>query len=336
MRAILCEEPGRLILVARPEPRPAQGEVLVRMGRAGVCGTDFHIFRGKQPYLEYPRVIGHELAGEIAEAPSGSSLKPGQRVAIIPYISCMDCVACRRGKTNCCQRIRVLGVHIDGGLCDYLSVPERNVLPVGDLPLDHAAMIEFLAISAHAVRRASPGAGDRALIIGAGPIGMAAMIFAKVRGAQVTALDMRADRLALCRAELGADAIVEVGEGTDEALKEITKGDFYDLVIDATGNPTSMERGFGYVAHGGTYALLGIVQGNITFSDPEFHKRETTLLASRNATREDFEEVLAAIHAGRVPTASLNTHRAPLEQVPEILPQWMTPEAGVVKALVEI
>lgn len=336
MRAILCQEPGRLVLVERPEPRPAAGEVLVRIGRAGVCGTDFHIFRGKQPYLEYPRVIGHELAGEIAEAPQGSSLRPGQRVAIIPYISCMGCVACRRGKTNCCQRIRVLGVHIDGGLCDYLAVPERNLLPVDDLPLDQAAMIEFLAISAHAVRRAAPRAGDRTLIIGAGPIGMAAMIFAKVRGAQVTALDMRADRLALCRSELGADATVEVGEGTDEALREITGGDFFDLVIDATGNAASMERGFGYVAHGGAYAFLGIVQGSITFSDPEFHKRETTLLASRNATREDFEEVLAAIRAGRVPTAALNTHRAPLEQVPEVLPQWMQPEAGVVKALVEI
>jgi 2-desacetyl-2-hydroxyethyl bacteriochlorophyllide A dehydrogenase len=336
MRAILCEKPGRLVLVERPEPTPAAGDVVVRIGRAGVCGTDFHIFRGKQPFLEYPRVIGHELAGEIAETPPGSSLNPGQRVAIIPYIACMDCIACRRGKTNCCRRIRVLGVHVDGGLCDYLSVPERNVLPVGDLPLDHAAMIEFLAISAHAVRRAAPGPGDRALVIGAGPIGMAAIIFAKARGARVTALDVRTDRLAFCRAELGADATVEAGAGTDEALEEITGGDFYDLVIDATGNAASMEHGFGYVAHGGTYAFLGIVQGTITFSDPEFHKRETTLLASRNATREDFEQVLAAIHAGRVPIASLNTHRAPLEKVPDVLPRWMRPEAGVVKALVEI
>ncbi len=336
MRAILCEEPGRLVLVERPAPAPAPGEVLVRIGRAGVCGTDFHIFRGKQPFLEYPRVIGHELAGEIVQAPPGSSLSPGQRVAIIPYIACMSCVACRRGKTNCCQRIRVLGVHVDGGLCDFLAVPERNVLPVDDLPLDHAAMIEFLAISAHGVRRAAPGAGDRTLVIGAGPIGMAAMIFAKVRGAQVTALDVRADRLALCRAKLDADATVEAGADTDEALEAITGGDFYDLVIDATGNAASMERGFGYVAHGGTYVFLGIVQGSLSFSDPEFHKRETTLLASRNATREDFEEVLAAIRAGRVPTASLNTHRAPLEKVPELLPQWMSPDAGVVKALVEI
>ena len=336
MKAIVCEEPGRLAVVERPEPKTGEGEVLVRIRRAGVCGTDFHIFRGKQPFLTYPRVIGHELAGEVVEAPAGSALSPGETVAIIPYLSCMRCIACRHGKTNCCQSIRVLGVHVDGGLCDFLAVPERNVVPVGDLSVDQAAMIEFLAISAHGVRRAAPGTGDRVLVVGAGPIGMAAVIFAKSRGATVTALDVRADRLAFCREQLGADETVEAGAAAGDTLERITGSDFYDLVIDATGNPASMERGFGYVAHGGAYVFLGIVQGDLTFSDPEFHKRETTLLASRNATREDFEAVLAAIRAGRVPTAALNTHRASLEQVPDLFPGWMAPEAGVVKALVEI
>lgn len=336
MKAIVCEEPGRLVLVERPEPKAGEGEVLVRIRRAGVCGTDFHIFRGKQPFLTYPRVIGHELAGEVVEAFPGSALTPGQTVAIVPYLSCMRCVACRRGKTNCCQSIRVLGVHIDGGLCDLLAVPERNVVPVGDLPVDEAAMIEFLAISAHGVRRAAPGAGDRVLVVGAGPIGMAAVIFAKSRSAAVTALDVRADRLAFCRERLGADETVEAGSAAEDTLGRITGGDFFDLVIDATGNAASMERGFGYVAHGGAYLFLGLVQGSLTFSDPEFHKRETTLLASRNATREDFEAVLAAIRAGRVPTQALNTHRASLEEVPDLFPTWMAPDAGVVKALVEI
>ena len=336
MKAIVCEEPGRLALVERPEPKAGEGEVLVRIRRAGVCGTDFHIFRGKQPFLTYPRVIGHELAGEVVEAFPGSAVTPGQTVAVIPYLSCARCVACRRGKTNCCQKIRVLGVHVDGGLCDLLAVPERNLVPVGDLSVDQAAMIEFLAISAHGVRRAAPGTGDRVLVVGAGPIGMAAVIFAKSRGAAVTALDVRADRLAFCRDQLGADETVEAGAAAGDTLERITGGAFFDLVIDATGNAASMERGFGYVAHGGAYLFLGIVQGNLTFSDPEFHKRETTLLASRNATREDFEAVLAAIRAGRVPTAALNTHRASLEELPDLFPAWMAPDAGVVKALVEI
>jgi 2-desacetyl-2-hydroxyethyl bacteriochlorophyllide A dehydrogenase len=336
MKAIVCEEPGRLALAERPEPRAGEGEVLVRIRRAGVCGTDFHIFRGKQPFLSYPRVIGHELAGEVVEVPPGSTVRSGQTVAILPYLSCMRCIACRRGKTNCCQSIRVLGVHIDGGLCDYLAVPETNVVPVGDLSVDQAAMIEFLAISAHGVRRAAPGPGDRVLVVGAGPIGMGALIFAKSRGAVVTVLDVRAGRLAFCREHLGADETMEADADVEESLKRITGGDFYDLVIDATGNAAAMERGFGYVAHGGSYLFLGLVQGDLTFSDPEFHKRETTLLASRNATREDFEEVLAMIRAGRVPTTALNTHRAALAEVPDLFPQWMSPEAEVVKALVEI
>jgi 2-desacetyl-2-hydroxyethyl bacteriochlorophyllide A dehydrogenase len=336
MKAIVCEEPGRLALAERPEPRAREGEVLVRMRRAGVCGTDFHIFRGKQPFLSYPRVIGHELAGEVVEAPPGSALRSGQTVAILPYLSCLRCVACRRGKTNCCQNIRVLGVHVDGGLCDYLAVPERNVVPVGGLSVDQAAMIEFLSISAHGVRRAAPGSGDRVLVVGAGPIGMAALIFAKSRGAVVTVLDVQARRLAFCREHLGADETMEAGADVEERLKRATDGDFYDLVVDATGNAASMERGFGYVAHGGSYLFLGLVQGDLTFSDPEFHKRETTLLASRNATREDFEAVLATIEAGRVPTEALNTHRATLAELPDLFPQWMSPEAGVVKALVEI
>ncbi len=230
----------------------------------------------------------------------------------------------------------MLGVHIDGGLCDLLAVPERNVVPAGDLTVDQAAMVEFLAISAHGVRRAAPGAGDRVLVVGAGPIGMGALLFAKSRGALVTVLDIRTNRLTFCREQLGADETVEAGADVDERLKRITDGDFYNLVVDATGHADSMERGFGYVAHGGTYVFLGLVQGNLTFSDQEFHKRETTLLASRNATREDFEAVLATIRAGQVPTAALNTHRGPLEEVPALLPQWMSPEAGVVKALVEI
>lgn len=336
MRAILCEEPGRLALIDRPEPKAAEGEVLVRIRRVGVCGTDFHIFRGKQPFLSYPRVMGHELAGEVVEAPAGSALKAGETVAVIPYVSCLRCVACRKGRTNCCQNIRVLGVHVDGGLCDYVAVPERNVVPAGGLTVDQAAMIEFLAISAHGIRRAAPSAGDKVLVVGAGPIGMAALVFAKARGAHTVALDVRADRLAFCRRELEADETVEAGGDVTGRLKEITGGDMFDVVVDATGSPASMEASFAHVAHAGSYVLLGIVQGDITFADPEFHKRETTLLASRNATREDFEQVRAAILAGSVPTAALNTHRAPLEAVPEAFPGWMAPEAGVVKALVEV
>lgn len=341
MKAIVCERPGQLTLAERPEPVPGPGEVLVRIRRAGVCGTDLHIFQGKHPYLDYPRVIGHELAGEVAavgapaaEADSGFAV--GQRVCIIPYLACGRCRACTRGKPNCCRDLRVLGVHCDGGFAEYVAVPAGNLIATDDLDLDQAAMVEFLAVGAHGVGRASPKADDRVLVVGAGPIGAAAMLFAKLRGAEVTALDMRADRLALCRDALGVDHVVTVGEGIEPALAARTDQAFYDVVIDATGNLASMERSFGLLGHGGVYVLLGVVRDHVGFSHPEFHKREATLHASRNATREDFAAVLAAMREGRVPTAAFATHRAELADIAGLFPSWIRPEAGVLKALIEL
>ena len=129
MRSLVCNRPGALAVEDRPRPQPGEGEVLVRIRRAGVCGTDLHIFEGSHPFLEYPRVIGHELSGEVADRGPGCAIPIGQQVYIIPYLACGACVACRRGKTNCCQRIGVLGVHIDGGMADYVCVPEANVAP---------------------------------------------------------------------------------------------------------------------------------------------------------------------------------------------------------------
>jgi 2-desacetyl-2-hydroxyethyl bacteriochlorophyllide A dehydrogenase len=336
MLTIVCEAPGRLSAEERPAPRRGEGEVLVRMRRIGVCGTDLHIFSGNQPYLSYPRVMGHELSGIVQEAPEGSALKPGDVVSILPYLSCGACNACRRGLTNCCRNLQVLGVHRDGGMTEMLSLPEAAVRPAPGLDLDEAAMVEFLAIGAHAVRRAALEPGDRTLVVGAGPIGMAVALFARLGGAAVTLLDSRADRLAFAAEHLGIGSTVRVGEGDVAALSDITGGDFFETVFDATGNPAAMERGFGFVGHGGTYVLVSIVSANLSFSDPEFHKRETSLLGSRNATPEDFDAVMTAMRAGLVPTAALNTHRLALADVPERFPALLEPAAGVVKAIVHL
>jgi 2-desacetyl-2-hydroxyethyl bacteriochlorophyllide A dehydrogenase len=336
MRALQCMEPGILIVIDRSEPVPGAGEVLVRVRRAGVCGTDFHIYEGSHPYLAYPRVIGHELSGEIVATGPGCDLAPGQQVYVIPYLSCGVCVACRRGRPNCCQHISVLGVHIDGGMADYICVPERNAVAADGVTLDQAAMVEFLAIGAHAVRRANPGITDRILVVGAGPIGIGCILFAKLAGASVTVLDVRPDRLAFCRDRLGVDHAVAAGADAAETLSRLSDGDFFDVVIDATGNVKPMVAGFGYVAHGGTYVLVSVVRDTISFDDAEFHKRETTLLGSRNATSQDFHQVFRAMRDGLVPTDALLTHRATLGQAPELFDVWITPEAGVIKAMIEI
>ena len=334
MDVVVCAEPGALKLEQRAKPVRGDGEVLVRIRRIGVCGTDMHIFCGNQPYLSYPRVMGHELSGEVEEAPAGSDLQAGDPVYVIPYIACGSCVACRKGKDNCCTNIGVLGVHRDGGLAEYISVAERFVKKAEGITLDQAAMIEFLAIGAHAVRRGAPATGDKVLVVGAGPIGIAVALFAKLQGAEVIAIDGREDRLTFCREAIGVEAMSAVGPDVREELGRRTGGDFFDLVFDATGNPKAMEAGFGYVAHGGTYVLVSIVAGDIRFSDPEFHKREMTLMGSRNATPEDFQAVVAAMRAGQVPTAALNTHTANLADLATALPGWMEPSAGVIKAIV--
>lgn len=334
MDALVCAAPGELVLERRPIPERAEGEVLIRVRRVGVCGTDMHIFRGTQPFLAYPRVMGHELAGEVAQAPDDSGLAPGDPVYVMPYMACGTCAACRKAKPNCCMNIQVLGVHRDGGMAEYLTVPAGFVRKAEGVTLDEAAMIEFLAIGAHAVRRARMTPGQSVLVVGAGPIGIAAALFAKLQGGVVTALDSRQDRLDFCRDHLGTDHIIALSDDTPKMLADLTGGDFFDVVFDATGAPKAMEAGFAYVGHGGTYVLISVVGADITFSDPEFHKRETTLLGSRNATPEDFDAVVAAMRAGQVPTKALNTHAATLSELPGVLPGWMEPAAGVIKAIV--
>ena len=336
MQVLLCQEPGQLRIVHRRAPHPEEGEVLVRIRRVGICGTDFHIFQGKHPFLQYPRVMGHELSGTVVSAPQGSGLQAGQNVYVVPYLACGTCVACRKGITNACQDIRVLGVHIDGGMAELLCVRASNVVALGATSLDDGAMIEFLAIGAHGVKRGGVSSSDRVLVVGSGPIGMSAIVFAKARGAHVTVVDQRRDRLTFAQSKLGADAILSAGADAETEAREATSGDFFDVVIDCTGSEASMQRGLGFVGHGGRLVLVSVVTGDITFSDPEFHKRETTILASRNAQLDDFAAVVREMEAGNIPTKALRTHSGPLDRGPELFREWARPEAGVIKALLEL
>lgn len=335
MLTVICEKPGSLVALEREIPIRGNGETLIRIKRVGVCGTDLHIFTGNQPYLEYPRVMGHEFSGIVEASDAASGLAAGDVVYVMPYISCGICIACRQGKTNCCTHIQVLGVHRDGAFTEYLSLPSQFVHKADGITLDQAAMIEFLSIGAHAVRRSDIQAGQRALVVGTGPIGMAAAIFAKLKGATVSVLDTRADRLKFCREQLKVDATVSVGGSDKEQLSALTDGEFFDVVFDATGNARAMERGFEFIAHGGKYVMISVVKDNITFADPEFHKREATLLGSRNATAEDFQYVQQCLREGLIPDVALNTHRMRLVDVASQFPTLLDPSQGVVKAIIE-
>ncbi|NVD43267.1 zinc-binding alcohol dehydrogenase family protein [Ensifer sp. HO-A22] len=337
MKAVLCPEPGHLEIVERaPVPDPSAGWVRVAVSHVGICGTDYHIFAGKHPFLEYPRVMGHEISATVVANGPGTTIAPGTPVVVNPYLSCGHCVACRRGKPNCCTAIKVLGVHTDGAFCEEILVPEGNLYPASDLMPEAAATVEFLAIGAHAVRRAACAAGSRALVIGAGPIGLGTAIFSRIAGHAVTLMDTSTERLAFASDRLGFGAGIVADAMSGERIAEATDGDGFDVVFDATGHGGSMEAAFGHVAHGGTLVFVSVVKDEIRFSDPEFHKREMTLIGSRNATREDFDHVAGAIRQGLVPVETLITHRTTMDAVVEDLPRWASEKSGLVKAIVRI
>jgi 2-desacetyl-2-hydroxyethyl bacteriochlorophyllide A dehydrogenase len=280
--------------------------------------------------------MGHEVSGTVIEAGEGVDLAVGEPVVINPYLACGKCIACRQGKPNCCVRIEVLGVHRDGAMCERILVPAQNLYPANGLSLADAAAVEFLAIGAHAVRRSLEQPGARTLVIGAGPIGLGTALFARIAGLDVTLLDMSAERLGFAASELGFATLDGSQQSATDLVREATGGEGFDVVFDATGNTQSVQSAFAHVAHGGTLVLVSVVKDDIVFSDPEFHKREMTLIGSRNALRADFDHVAASIRDGAVPLAKLVTHRTTLGETPRHLARWAHEKSGLIKAVIQV
>jgi len=336
MKTLVCAEPGRFLMTDAEMPEPGPGQVLLKVRQVGVCGTDLHAFEGTQPYFSYPRILGHELGCEVADANGSRWFREGEAVTVMPYFACGDCIACRKGRPNCCVSLAVYGVHVDGGMREYIAVPAASVVSGGGLCTEALALVEPLAIGAHGVRRAGIVAGEDVLVVGAGPIGLGLMRFAALAGARVISMDVNRRRLDVCRT-LGVEDIVDgSSEDAEARVRELTGGRMPDVVIDATGNLSAIRTAFRYLSHAGRYVLVGLQKGDVAFSHPEFHKREATLMSSRNATRDDFEKVLAAIRNGAVEPKGLITHRVGLDEAGERFPDWLNPDSGVVKAMVHL
>ena len=332
MRALSVREPGKLELVEVAPPALPEGWVRVGISHVGICGTDYHIFEGSHPFLAYPRIIGHELSGRVID-PGTSKLAAGDAVVVNPYLNCGHCPACRSGTPNCCETLKVLGVHIDGGMCDEIAVPAGNLYPARGLDLADASMVEFLAIGAHAVRRTGLAGKERTLVIGAGPIGLGTAIFARIAGADVTLLDAAEDKIATA-ATLGFAAF-NLNDVDGEAFKARRETGF-DAVLDATGSLRSMSAALGYARNGGALTLVGVTSGDLVWPDAEVHRREMTIRASRNATEADFVHVMNSMLAGSVPTKALSTQATDLDHVVDDLPRWAKDRTGVIKAVVTI
>jgi len=337
MKTLICTMPGQLAYATGEKPELTKGHAIIRIKRIGICGTDLHAFEGTQPFFSYPRILGHELAGELVDFDDAPGFQKGEAVTFVPYFNCGACIACRSGKPNCCTNIQVCGVHIDGGMAEYLSVPCAALVHGEGLAYDALALVEPLAIGAHGVRRAAVKAGEFVLVVGAGPIGLGTMEFARIAGANVIAMDINGARLRFCQEKLQIPYTVHArAADAKEQLLRITHGDMPAVVIDATGSQKAISDAFQYMAHGARYVLIGLQKGDICFSHPEFHKREATLMSSRNATREDFEHVIASMKNKLVDPTAYITHRVLLEKVAEEFQSWLNPETGVIKVMVQV
>ncbi|KAA0992357.1 zinc-binding alcohol dehydrogenase family protein [Dyadobacter aurulentus] len=336
MKTLVCTTPGHFAYQEMLTPEIQEGYTLIRIRRIGICGTDLHAFEGTQPFFNYPRILGHELAGEIVET-DRPDFSVGEIVTFIPYFNCKKCVACRNGKPNCCTSLKVSGVHIDGGMVEYLSVPSYSLVHGDGLSFDELALVEPLAIGAHGVKRAMVQKGENVLVVGAGPIGLGTMEFARIAGGNVIALDINDSRLAFCKEKLGVAHTINAVTGDVAAtLANLTDGEMPTVIIDATGSLRAINNAFAYLAHGGRYVLVGLQKGDISFSHPEFHKREATLMSSRNATREDFEHVISSMKSRLVDPKTYITHRVNFDEVESNFQGWLDPANGVIKAMVSL
>ncbi len=337
MKSVVLQTPGQLQLAEiEPPPPPGEGEVQVRVRRVGICGTDLHAFTGTQPFFNYPRILGHELALEVLDiGPSAirQVINIGDRCCLLPYMNCGQCGPCRRGFENACINMQVLGVQRDGGMREIINVPADKIYVSSHLADEELALVEMLSIGCHAVRRAQVAPGEVVLVIGMGPIGLGVAQFAHLAGARVIVMDISTGRLDFAASQPGIAHCIDARQDVQQQLKAIIPDDLPTVIFDATGNAQSMMQSFRYVAHGGRLVFVGLFQGEVVFNDPDFHKREVTLLASRNATDEDFRAVISALENHKIEVKSWITHHASPEQLVQDFSTWLDPKNGVVKAM---
>ncbi len=315
------------------------GQVLVRTHRMGICGTDYSGYLGKMPFFRYPRIPGHELGVEVLAIGEGvANVKPGDRCSVEPYMNCGACYACRKGNGNCCETLNVIGVMIDGGLCERFLIRADKLHLSQKLSYEQLALVETLAIGCHATDRGCPQEGEHVLIIGAGPIGLATLEFTRLTGAIITVMDMVESRLEFCRKTYNVPhTVCFKNDGSElEQMQQITNGDMYSIVTDATGSNRSMSSALNYVAHTGQLVYVGITTEEITIPHPPLHRREATVKGSRNALPRDFGRIIKLIEDGTINTTPWITHRTSFDDVIGEFETFTKPESGVIKAVIEV
>ena len=336
MKAVVLKEPGRLVKedVAAPGD-PGEGEVLLKAKCLGICGTDLHAYKGRQPFFTYPRILGHEIAAEIVSLGKAvEGLHKGDLCTLLPYRNTVVDQAVKNGKLNCGSGLAYMGVHEDGAMQEYFLRRAEDIFVTNGLSPEQTALIEPLAIGSHAIERSDIGPDDIVLVVGAGPIGISVITMGILKGANFIVTDTNENRLAFVKKHYPSVGTLKA----DEHLlnnDRLYKGNLPTVVIDATGNRDSMLKCFDYVAHGGTIVYIGLFVGTVEFFDPLFHAKEITLKSSRAALPVDFKKIIRLMRSGHVKVDHLVTNRLRYETLTEAFPELYNPDMQVIKAVVE-
>lgn len=321
MKAIKIEKPWEVSCIEAEMPVPAEGEALIKVKAAGICGSDIGAFRGTNGLVSYPRVIGHEIAGEIVSIPENNKngLKPGDRVVVDPYLYCGSCYPCSIGRTNCCMDLKVLGVHVDGGMAEYYCHPADMLIKIPDeMTWEQAAMAEPLTISLHGIHRGGLKEGEYCAIIGAGPIGLVAGMVAQAYGAHAILLDLVQERLDFAKT-LGIEYVINSAEEDAEArIREITGGMMAQQVMECSGANAAVRNTLDFVSNAGRITLTGWPKKETSLPTDMITKKEVDIRGARTSAGE-FEEALDLILTKKVDMMKILTKTISMEEAPDTI-----------------
>jgi len=333
MKALVLQKPGHATIETVPDPVLTDGNLLLKVRMVGFCGSDLNSFRGLNPLVSFPRILGHEVSGTVVESKNGFAA--GTDVALSPYTSCGHCASCRRGRPNACQRNQTLGVQRDGALTEFIVMPAEKLYPA-KLTLKELCLVEPLTIGFHAVARGRVTADDTVAVFGCGGVGLGAVAASNARGATTICIDVDDDKLALSGMAGGAYSINTSREPLHERLQEITEGRGPDVVIEAIGTRVTFRAAVEEVAFTGRVVYIGYAKEPVTYETRMFVQKELDILGSRNAEPEDFRAVIKLLEARKFPVEQAVSLIVSLEEAPGALRSWSENPSSFKKILVAL
>jgi len=337
MKALYITRPGQAELKEIEKPKVGRGQVLLRVGAVGFCGSDLSAFRGTSPLQQYPMLLGHEIGAVVEEAGDDvpKNIRPGMKVTVLPYESCGACSACKRGRPNACRHNQTMGVHRPGAMTEYIAVPFADIYSSEKLSIEELALVEPLSVGFHAVQRGRVAAGDKVVVIGCGIVGLGAVVDSASRGAEVIAVDIEDYKLQTARQAGAAHTINSIETMLHEALAELTGGEGPDVIIEAVGSPATFRAAVEEAAFTGRVVYIGYAKALVEYEAKLFVQKELDVLGSRNSLG-DFPRVIETLEQGRFPFDRVVTEIVPLEQAPRALKSWSENPNAVTKIIVKV